>query len=38
MKRFLLLVLGLVLGIPVLLAMLLMFYPRPENLMPAHVY
>lgn len=38
MKRFLLLVLGLVLGIPVLVAMPLMFYPRPENLTPAHVY
>ena len=38
MKRIMLFVLGLVLAIPLSLAMAVAFYPRPENLTPAHVY
>lgn len=38
MKRILLTIGGLLLGIPLLLAMLLLFTPRPENRTPAHVY
>ena len=37
-KRTLLLLLGVLVAIPLLPAMALLFYPRPENLTPAHVY
>lgn len=38
MKRALLTIAGLVLGLPVLAILALLFTPRPENLTPAHVY
>ena len=38
MKRILLVFLGVLIAIPLLLAMAILFYPRPENLTPAHVY
>jgi hypothetical protein len=38
MKRILVIVLGTVLAGPLLLAMAILFYPRPENLTPEHVY
>jgi hypothetical protein len=38
MKRILFLVFGLALAVPLLLALAVLFYPRPENLTPAHVY
>jgi hypothetical protein len=38
MKRVLLTIGGIVLGVPLILAMVLLFWPRPENLTPASVY
>ena len=38
MKRILLAIGGLVLVVPLLLAMVLLFWPRPEDLTPAHVF
>ena len=38
MKRYLLISLGVVLAIPVLIVLALLFYPRPENQTPAHIY
>jgi hypothetical protein len=38
MKRILLSIFGSVLGILLLLALAIVFYPRPENLTPAYVY
>ncbi len=38
MKRVVLVVLGIVVAMPVVVALVLLFYPRPENLTPAHVY
>ena len=38
MKRILLTLIGVLVAIPFLFAMVVLFYPRPENLTPAHVY
>ncbi len=38
MKRILLILLGVLFAIPLLFVMVVLFYPRPENLTPAHVY
>ena len=38
MKRVLLWVGGAILGIPLLLAILLLFTPRPKDLTPAHIF
>ena len=38
MKRILLILIGVLVAIPFLFAMVALFYPRPENLTPAHVY
>lgn len=38
MKRSLLALVGVLVAIPLLFVMAVLFYPRPENLTPAHVY
>ena len=38
MKRVLFSIAGFIVGVPLLFAMALLFWPRPENLTPAHVY
>ena len=38
MKRKLLIFLGLILSLPILFVLTLLFYPRPTNLTPAHLY
>jgi hypothetical protein len=38
MIRILFSLIGLALVVPLLLAMAMLFYPRPENRTPAHVY
>ena len=38
MKRVLFAIGGFIVGVPLLFAMALLFWPRPENLTPAHVY
>jgi hypothetical protein len=38
LKRKLLILLGIVISIPILFVLALLFYPRPTNLTPAHVY
>ena len=38
LKRFLLVVVGMVGIVPLLFALVLLLYPRPQNLTPAHIY